>query len=173
LEPAAAVREIHEYGLRGLRAFRHFNGGADGDAWIGAAFAASVQGTCHEQSPNLGGGRESDQEMKAISSQAAAHGRRVFGDGNDAQRPAGARIRGAAAANTLDAAWCHDEEVARRGHFGRDLASAKSLVDDVLIVQNCSDIVEFTIIYEKDARIGGRNSHSRLHWCARRDRRRS
>jgi len=139
---------------------------------IGASFAALVEGASDEQSPNLGGGRESDQKMKAISPQTTTHGRRVFGNGNDSERPAGIRVSRTPATNTLDTSWCHDQEIARGGHFGRDLAPAKSLVGDVLIVQDCRNIVEFTIIYEKNARIGGRNSHSRLHWCARRDRRR-
>ena len=61
-------------------------------------------------------------------SESPAHRRRIFLDGDDSEGSTGAGAGGAAATHAFHAARRHDQEIAWRGQFGRNLSTAHSLV---------------------------------------------
>ena len=113
LESAASIREVDEdrpqLALRRLSVDVDRDTGSDGDSMILAPLAALVARACNQQPPDLGIGRQADEQMQIGVSESPAHRRGVFLDRDDSERSASICLGGATATDALDATRCDNE----------------------------------------------------------------
>jgi hypothetical protein len=166
LESATSIREIDEdrcrFAYRRIRVDVDRDRGSDCDSMILAPLVALVERAGDQQPPDLGIGRQADEQMQTGPSESAAHRGGVFLDRDDSERSARDCLGGATATDALDATRCDNEEIARRGDLGGNVRATHSIVGEAFGFEYGGDLVEFAVVDQQNARRRGRGGRRHL-----------